>query len=64
MPDKRAVSVWVALDDASLDNGCMWFGQGSHTLPIRPHKPAAEGHHVLCCDGDEVNNVQIVLVPI
>ena len=54
MPDKRAVSVWVALDDACLDNGCMWFGQGSHKLPIREHHPAAEGHHVLYCKGDEV----------
>ena len=25
MPDKRAVSCWVALDDVTEDNGCMWF---------------------------------------
>ena len=26
MPDKRAVSVWVAMDEATVHNGCMWFG--------------------------------------
>ena len=25
MPDKRAVSCWIALDDVYEENGCMWF---------------------------------------
>jgi phytanoyl-CoA hydroxylase len=25
MPDKRAVSCWIALDDVTEENGCMWF---------------------------------------
>ncbi len=25
MPDKRAISCWIALDDVYKDNGCMWF---------------------------------------
>jgi phytanoyl-CoA hydroxylase len=28
--DKRAISVWVALDDATLENGCLYFIPGSH----------------------------------
>lgn len=28
--DRRAISIWVALDDATLQNGCMYFIPGSH----------------------------------
>jgi len=28
--DKRALSIWVALDDATLENGCLFFIPGSH----------------------------------
>jgi len=47
MPDKRAASCWVAIDNATVDNGCMWFVPGSHLEPLLPHKPAKEGSHVL-----------------
>ena len=35
LPDKRAASVWIALDESTLDNGCMWYGAGTHTQPLR-----------------------------
>jgi phytanoyl-CoA hydroxylase len=28
--DRRALTVWVALDDATVENGCMWYVPGSH----------------------------------
>jgi phytanoyl-CoA hydroxylase len=28
--DKNAISIWVALDDATLQNGCLYFMPGSH----------------------------------
>ncbi|MEO6916971.1 MAG: phytanoyl-CoA dioxygenase family protein [Chitinophagaceae bacterium] len=28
--DKRALSIWIALDDATLENGCLYFLPGSH----------------------------------
>ncbi len=28
--DRRALSIWVALDDATLENGCMYFIPGSY----------------------------------
>lgn len=28
--DKRAMSIWVALDDATLENGCLYFIPGSY----------------------------------
>jgi phytanoyl-CoA hydroxylase len=33
-PDTRAISVWVALDEATIDNGCLWFVPGSHKAQI------------------------------
>jgi len=31
------VTAWIALDDATVENGCMWFGDGSHRGLILPH---------------------------
>ncbi len=28
--DRKAISIWVALDDATLQNGCLYFIPGSH----------------------------------
>jgi ectoine hydroxylase-related dioxygenase (phytanoyl-CoA dioxygenase family) len=31
--DRRALTAWIALDDASVENGCMWYLPGSHLTP-------------------------------
>ncbi len=28
--DRRALTIWVALDDATLENGCLWYLPGTH----------------------------------
>jgi phytanoyl-CoA hydroxylase len=28
--DGRAITIWVALDEATLENGCLWYLPGSH----------------------------------
>jgi ectoine hydroxylase-related dioxygenase (phytanoyl-CoA dioxygenase family) len=30
--DRRAISIWIALDDATLENGCLFFIPGSHKI--------------------------------
>lgn len=39
--DRSLVGVWIALDDATVDNGCLWVHPGSHRdgilWPMRPH---------------------------
>ena len=39
--DRSLVGVWVALDDATIDNGCLWVLPGSHRtgrlFPTRDH---------------------------
>ena len=37
------VTAWIALDDATPENGCMSFGEGSQRRPVLPHfAPAGE----------------------
>jgi ectoine hydroxylase-related dioxygenase (phytanoyl-CoA dioxygenase family) len=61
LPDKRAVSFWVALDEARRDNGCMWFIPGSHVRPMRPHRAAGAGGGAFECDASEDEAVAVEL---
>lgn len=62
MPDKRAVSAWMPLDEAHLDNGCMWYVPGSHLKPMRKHASTAK-NGALICEGNEAEAVSIPLKP-
>lgn len=59
VPDKRATSCWLALDDATIENGCMWFVPGSNLKPVRPHRFAAAKGGALTCDAIEEEGVAI-----
>ena len=51
--DRRTATCWLAVDDSTLDNGCMQFLPGSHAEPVRPHRPAGESReerHTLVTD--------------
>ena len=32
---QSAIGFWVAFDDATVDNGCLWALQGGHRLPVK-----------------------------
>jgi len=34
----HSISVWMPLQEATLENGCMQFVPGSHKLPVAPHR--------------------------
>ena len=34
-PRQSCLGLWLALDDADLSNGCLWFRPGSHKEPLR-----------------------------
>jgi phytanoyl-CoA hydroxylase len=59
--DKRAASAWLALDDAGIQNGCMWYVPGSHRLPLRPHVKAGAGGGALECACGEDEGVPVPL---
>jgi len=60
MPDKRALSIWFAIDDATVDNGCMWYTPKSHLSPIKEHYQPNSGGP-LQCDGKEKDSIAVPL---
>ena len=36
------VTAWIALDDATLENGCLYFGDGTNQGPVYPHVAPAD----------------------
>ena len=37
--DRRTATCWLAVDDSTIENGCLQFLPGSHRQPVRPHHP-------------------------
>jgi phytanoyl-CoA hydroxylase len=37
--DRRTATCWLAVDDSTLENGCLQFLPGSNHEPVRPHRP-------------------------
>jgi phytanoyl-CoA hydroxylase len=61
LPDPRAASCWIALDDTAVENGCLWFVPGSHRRALRPHRSAGAGGGALECDGSEQEGLAVPL---
>ena len=41
--EEGVVTAWIALDDATLENGCLYFGDGTNQGPVYAHTaPASE----------------------
>jgi phytanoyl-CoA hydroxylase len=63
--DRRTATCWLAVDDSTLDNGCLQFLPGSHREPVRPHHPLhndrSESHTLVTelRDGDAMRPVPI-----
>ncbi len=63
--DRRTATCWLAVDDSTIDNGCMQFLPGSHLQPLRPHRPLhgdRSDSHTLVTDlrdGDVMRPVEI-----
>ena len=60
MPDKRAVSIWIALDHVTEENGCMWFIPKEKSQEIVTHKASPNGG-ALFCNIDSINAIPIPL---
>ena len=43
-PHDAAVTCWIAVDDSTLENGCMRYIPGSHKLGLLPHKALSAAH--------------------
>jgi phytanoyl-CoA hydroxylase len=40
--EEGVVTAWIALDDATLENGCLHYGEGTHLGPVYPHEAPAD----------------------
>lgn len=51
----RLYGVWIALEDADLENGCLWFAPGTHTTGInrRMVRTVNDGHIELKIKGED-----------
>ncbi len=59
MPDKRAISIWIAIDDAIKENGCMWFIP-REKFKIEPHRASILGGALSC----EIEKDNAVCIPL
>ncbi len=61
-PDPRTTTLWLALDDSDVENGCMRFVPGTHLEPeLRPHHAKTgdrEDSHALLTELREKDRVQ------
>ena len=37
------LTLWIALNDATIENGCIWVRPGSHKGGLAPHEPTSLG---------------------
>ncbi len=61
----EAVGAWMALDDADVDNGCLWFVPGSHTGDVLAHRHLHDDpaiHTIVVVD--DVDIAKAVPVPV
>jgi hypothetical protein len=68
-PDQsyRAVGAWMPLDDADIDNGCLWFLPGSHLGEVRRHRHLGGDPDVNLlelAEGEELDTSTAVPVPL
>jgi len=61
--DARALAMWMALQDATIDNGCLWYLPGSHRGAIRVHRPIGNDPAVHGLETLDVDCSAAVAVP-
>lgn len=60
---RDAISIWVALDDATLENGCLYFLPGSQDFTDYRHAPIGENMGELVARYPELASIEPVAVP-
>ena len=51
--DRSLIGAWIAMDDATIENGCLWVVPGSHrTGYLYPQHAAQQSRRVRFCGGE------------
>jgi ectoine hydroxylase-related dioxygenase (phytanoyl-CoA dioxygenase family) len=62
-PMSRGVTCWLAIDDATPENGCMRYIPGSHKLGLIPHRQIRDTTHLTPEDAGYIGKEIHVPVP-
>lgn len=62
--DFNALSIWIPLQPATLENGCMHFIPGSHRLDVLPHHSIGHDPRVHGLEAEGVDSSTAVACPI
>ena len=57
----KNVSIWMPLQEATLDNGCLWFLPGSHEWEVLEHRPIGGDVRI---HGLEMTNTSVLVDPV
>ena len=59
---ESCVGFWLAMEDATIENGCMWAAPGAHTGPLRNRfVRGADGMEMVCLDAREMESCDVPL---
>ncbi len=61
---KGIVTAWVALDDATVENGCLYFGEGTQRGPIYKHAAPPDAPFDLHVPPDEAARHPMTAAPV
>lgn len=61
---RRTVNFWLALDDATLENGCLWYLPGTHQLGDFTHVPIGSGMSDLFAAFPQWRSIRAVPTPV
>jgi hypothetical protein len=60
------ISIWIALTDSTIENGCMAYIPGSHLLGVLPHRlngGSDAANTIECCAGFDPQNAALRPIP-
>src|SRR5262249_30176501 len=60
----NALSIWMPLQEANLENGCMQFIPGSHQLEVQPHHCINNDPRIHGLEIDEIDTSRAVACPL
>jgi ectoine hydroxylase-related dioxygenase (phytanoyl-CoA dioxygenase family) len=62
--DYNAFSAWIPLQDATIENGCMWFVPGSHKMEVLTHHSIDHDPRIHGLEAESVDGSSAVACPI
>jgi ectoine hydroxylase-related dioxygenase (phytanoyl-CoA dioxygenase family) len=62
--DYNSISIWIPLQEATIEGGCMQFIPGSHTQEVQPHHPINNDPRIHGLEADHIPQEQIIACPI